>query len=335
MALFSKKLGLELILQRLNNGLKRQQQSLTGVANIERAVDELAVELQNVDKGTQILLALKFRELASQGLVLPFEDVEFRNYSQCGEDGILHYIFSLIGTTNKQCVELCAGSGLECVSANLILNHGWFALLVDGDEKNVRKGLEFFSTHADGKVMGPRFLKRWISDNSVNAILKEASFSGEIDLLTIDMDGLDYWVWDAITEINPRVVVVEFMPWLGREPITTARDENFTTEWIPLFENGNQTDKTTEEELPDDLSFFSRWTLHGGASLAAYNKLAKRKGYCLVGANGQGFNAFFIRNDIAQELFPEVSESTCFNENYNEYFKLAWQKLKDHKFETV
>jgi hypothetical protein len=58
----------------------------------------------HVDRGTQILLALKYRELAGQGIRCAFDDIEFRNYSQNGEDGILWYVFSIIGTTNKHCV---------------------------------------------------------------------------------------------------------------------------------------------------------------------------------------------------------------------------------------
>jgi hypothetical protein len=69
----------------------------------------------NVDQGTQILLALKYQELARLGLPLPsFEEVAFRNFSRTGEDGILLYIFCLIGTVGKTCLEICAGDGIEC-----------------------------------------------------------------------------------------------------------------------------------------------------------------------------------------------------------------------------
>src|SRR5207253_7554208 len=84
----------------------------------------------NVDRGTQILLRIKYRELTAQGRLLPFDDVEFRNYSQNGEDGILWYLFSVIGESNKVWVEICAADGIQCNCANLIINHGWTALLV-------------------------------------------------------------------------------------------------------------------------------------------------------------------------------------------------------------
>jgi len=93
------------------------------ISTIKKTIDDLHIR-NSVDKGTQILLSLKYRELAFAQSSLPFDEVEFRNYSQNGEDGILLYIFSLIGTTNKRCVEVCAGNGIECNCSNLIINHG-------------------------------------------------------------------------------------------------------------------------------------------------------------------------------------------------------------------
>jgi hypothetical protein len=78
---------------------------------------------------------MQYRRDAAAGVVHDFESVEFRNHSQNGEDGILHYLFSVIGTTSKYVVEMCAGNGRECNAANLIVNHGWHALLCDGSER--------------------------------------------------------------------------------------------------------------------------------------------------------------------------------------------------------
>ena len=89
-------------------------------------------------KTGQLQLALSWKALARRGDPLPaFADVEFRAYSQNGEDGILLYLFSLLGTTNKLAVEICAGDGIQCNATNLILNHGWTGLLVDGGEEEV------------------------------------------------------------------------------------------------------------------------------------------------------------------------------------------------------
>ena len=65
-----------------------------------------------------------------------FREVGFKAYSQFEEDGILLYIFSIIGVSNKKVVEICVGDGTECMAANLLINHGWEGLLFDGSEEN-------------------------------------------------------------------------------------------------------------------------------------------------------------------------------------------------------
>ena len=89
---------------------------------------------QRVDKGTQTLLRLAYQDLVRQGKPLPrLDDVGFRAYSQFDEDGILLYLFTLLGVSHKTSVEICAGTGHECNSANLIINHAWDGLLIDGN----------------------------------------------------------------------------------------------------------------------------------------------------------------------------------------------------------
>ena len=93
----------------------------------------------------QKTLRLAYRDkAASGGPALDFSEVGFRCYSQNDEDGIILYIFSVIGETNKRCIEICAGDGFQCNTANLLLNHGWEGLLIDGDPGNVRRGRKFF-----------------------------------------------------------------------------------------------------------------------------------------------------------------------------------------------
>ena len=76
----------------------------------------------------------------------------FKVFSQTDEDGILLYIFSIIGTTNKRSVEICAGDGIECNTANLIINHGWNGLLLDGDEALVRTGIDYYNNNPNRKL---------------------------------------------------------------------------------------------------------------------------------------------------------------------------------------
>lgn len=241
----------------------------------------------------QIQLASTYKLMKSLELELPaLGDVGFKNFSQTDEDGILLYIFSLIGTTNKKCVEICAGDGIECNTANLIINHKWIGLLVDGNKQLVKKGMTFYKDLPQTKFHPPTFICSWITRSNVNQIIKDAGFEGEIDLLSIDLDGMDYWIWDAISIIQPRVVVVEYNDILGaKDAITVPYEDNFNAYSYP-----------TTNGMPN----------YCGASLPAFVKLAKSKGYRLVGCNSLCFNAFFIQDGIGVKEIPEIDLNECF-----------------------
>jgi hypothetical protein len=253
--------------------------------------------LNRSGNGMQVLLSLHYKELLRQGAALPkFDDVEFRAFSQNGEDGILLYLFSLIATTNKRAVEICAGDGIQCNTANLIVNHGWNALLIDGDEGNVNCGGAFYKQCPDTMVWPPKFIHAWITAENVNSLVSDNGFTGDIDLLSLDMDGVDYWIWDALTVIKPRVVVLEYNNIWGPDvSVTVPYNPEFRTE-------------------------YNQWGCdYSGASLAAFVKLGRKKGYRLVGCQRYGFNAFFVRSDINPEIFPEVPASSCFGHPFAQF----------------
>jgi hypothetical protein len=110
--------------------------------------------------------------------------VGFRVYSQFEEDGILLYLFSLIPPVNRRCVEICAGDGRQCMTTNLIVNHGWWGYLFDGNEKNVRNGERFFANQQDTFLHPPLFTHAWITAESVNEQLCAAGATGVVDLLS-------------------------------------------------------------------------------------------------------------------------------------------------------
>jgi hypothetical protein len=244
-------------------------------------------ERRRVDPAAQVLLSLQYRRLVQEGRPLPtFDQVGFSSYSQNEEDGILLFLFAVIGTTGKTCVELGAGDGTENNTANLIVNHGWTGLMVDGDEKNVGRGRDFYATCPTTWVYPPVFAQAWIDAEGVDRLITGHGFQGEIDLLSIDIDGNDYWVWKAIGSVQPRVVVIECHNiWPADRAVTVPYRADF--------------DKA--ERHPD----------YSGASLLALVKLGRAKGYRLVGCNRYGFNAFFVRQGIGEALLPEVAPETC------------------------
>ena len=259
----------------------------------ERPVREMHA-LNYVDRGTQQLLSMQYRRDALAGLSHDFESVEFRNHSQNGEDGILHYLFSVIGTTSKYVVEMCAGNGRECNAANLIINHGWHALLCDGDDDNIRIANDFYWNHPDTARIPPAICQAWLTAENVNEVIARYGFDREIDLLSIDVDGNDYWLWKAISVVNPRVVIIEIQAgWMADASVTIPYD--------PAFHVRKLVDPRQQIEVD-----------YCGASLPAMVKLGHEKGYRLVGAHRYGFNVVFVRNDIASGLVPEVAPQHCF-----------------------
>lgn len=133
----------------------------------------------------QVALRLQYQDLVRRSAPLPeFADVEFRCYPQNGEDGILLYLFSLLGATNRRSVEICAGAGIECNTANLIINHGWLGLLVDGDPAQIAAGRNFYSRCKTTLIAPPTLVDSWVTTDNVNALVTDHGFAGNIDLLS-------------------------------------------------------------------------------------------------------------------------------------------------------
>ena len=263
----------------------------------------------------QLSLIMNYKSMAEQKEVKPlsFKDVGFREYSQHEEDGILLYIFSLIGTTNKKFVEMCAGNGLECNTTNLVINHRWTGAMFDGNEENVKKGHRFFSQHKDSMYWTPNFVHSWIDKENINQLIEQADIKGEIDLFSLDIDGNDYWLLQELNIINPRVIVLEFNHlWGAEEAVTVPYNPSFVAEF---------------SEYGSD---------YAGASLAAFVKLGKEKGYRLVGTNQIATNAFFVRNDIVHDWLPEIDVKTCFEHPRAKFgMQQRFQNIKNKKWEKV
>lgn len=209
----------------------------------------------------------------------------FKIFSQNNEDGILLHIFSEIGVTNYRFVEFGVQEGWQCNTANLSLNFGWSGLLMDANADDVEAAKRFYRDTLGPKTDRVRIIQCFVTAENINEMLATSGASGEIDLLSIDIDGNDYWVWKAITVVEPRVVVV--------------------VEYNALFGN---TRSVTIPYRPQ----FEAQGLYFGASLAALTKLAQSKGYVLVGCDSNGVNAFFVRRDAMKDGLREVPIGDAF-----------------------
>jgi hypothetical protein len=204
----------------------------------------------------------------------------FKVYSQGDEDGIIQEIFNRIGTTNCVFVEFGVESGIECNSVKLLVD-GWRGLWIDGGANNVEQIKKRFAAFIDDRKL--TVTEAFITAENINELIGQSGVRGEIDLLSFDIDNNDYWVWKAIEVIQPRVVVVEYNATL-RPPLSLV--------------------------VPYDAKQNWQGSNYFGASLEALVKLGRSKGYRIVGCSYSGANAFFVREDAAQDRFldPATAE---------------------------
>lgn len=232
----------------------------------------------------------------------------FRIFSQFEEDGKLLFLFSVLGMENKTFVEIGSDDGVNSNSANLYFNFGWHGLFIDGNRAAIKRGRRFFRRHPHPWSYPPAFVNTRITCENINEVILSSGFKDEIGLLSIDIDGNDYWIWNAITAVSPQVVLIETHNEFGMEDIVVPYDPDYT--------------------------FPGKHPVYHGASPVAMTKLAQQKGYRLVGANDLGFNFFFVKNGLAEDYLPEVSvESVLQHPSAKEAFK-KFDEIKNWEYIT-
>lgn len=265
------------------------------------------------DAGTQKLLMLRYKELLGKNELPSLQDVGFCGYSGSDEDGILLYIFSLIGIKNKRFVDIGAAGVGASNTANLVINHSWYGLHIDGNSEVLRKAQSVYAKTPGVQHMLPKAVSAYVSAENINELVQSNGFEGSLDLLSLDIDGNDYWVWKALDCIKPRVVIAEY------QPAITAENA-WTTPYNPEFD---------WRDYP--INHSSSEVLYAGASLAALNKLANEKGYRLVGCNSHEVNAFFVQRGLGDDVLPEVSVESCLGNPRS----LLMQQLYQHELEAA
>jgi hypothetical protein len=229
--------------------------------------------------------------------LLPRNDLEYENkrrlndpvyldrfgykvFSQNDEDGIIAEIFKRIGTTNKIFVEFGVQNGLES-NGHFLLHKGWRGLWIEGSKRYCNQIKHYFERPIAIKQL---FIQNvFITRENIDALIKDnilqlhPGVEKAIDCLSIDIDGNDYWIWEAIKCIKPRVVVIEY---------NAKFPPDF--EWIMPYN-------------PDHI-----WDLsdNQGASLKSLELLGEKLGYQLVATNIAGINAFFVQKEEVKDLFP-------------------------------
>lgn len=238
---------------------------------------QLNVLAEQIDQ-TKILAAQPMiREFRNLEEAIQLTRAEFRVFSQFGDDGIIQYIITRLDLpmAERRFIEFGVENYRESNTRFLLLNDNWRGLVMDGSQENISsiQSEQIYWRH------DLTALARFITRENIDPIIQEAGFSRRIGILSIDVDGNDYWIWEAISSIDPAVVIVEYNGIFGaREAVTIPYQKEF------LRQNVHYS------------------YLYWGTSLRALSHLATRKGYAWIGCNSAGNNAYFVRNQYA-DLF--------------------------------
>ena len=236
--------------------------------------------LRHVERNVHALIRHDYVDQAA----LPFPhnvlSQRFHVRSQNEEDGITLALVTLVGPGARRFVDLGAGTnGGNC--GFLADTCGWTGLMVDG---SAARAARLAARFGQFEVLARQ---AWITTDNVNALVRDNGMSDEIDLLSLDVDGNDYWIWQRLDACSPRIVILEFNPGFGAERAVTVQ-------YDPAFDRANFRGVT--------------WQYYG-ASLAAFVRLGHEKGYRLVLVEPRGQNAYFLRNDVGTAI-PEASPAT-------------------------
>ncbi|MGA2055048.1 MAG: hypothetical protein ABSG88_07040 [Bradyrhizobium sp.] len=232
-------------------------------------------------------LIAAWKQLQASGVILPLDQVGFSRFSEFEEDGHLLYLLTLAGSTSRTVVEISSQDGRVCMATNLLVHHRWQGFLFDGDPVFVREGQRFFAAHPATRSAPPVMKSEWFTRENVNQVLRAAGVSDEVDVLSLDIDGNDLYLWGAM-KMRPRILICEFNNAIPSELALTIP-------YKPDF---------SFAALPAEQAMFR------SASLAAFVAVGRRKGYRLVGMNALGFNAIFLRDDVLAAEMPEIPAST-------------------------
>jgi hypothetical protein len=218
-------------------------------------------------------------------------EAEFRVFSQFGEDGIIQYLLGRVPIANDVFVEFGVEDYSESNTRFLLCHDNWRGLILDGGTAHI----DFIRTHDLGWRHAIDAKSAFITRENINELIAGSGITGDIGMLSVDLDGNDYWVLDAIEIVSPRILIVEYNSTFGPAAAVTIP-------YTPTFQRTK--------------AHFSN--LYWGASLAALAAVADRKGLALIGSNSAGNNAFFVRRDVLGDLREVKPESAWVDARFRE-----------------
>jgi hypothetical protein len=279
--------------------------SIVSIIELKSHLDLRIVELETkIDQLKSIIADTHYLNDIKEKRTL--SDYELKVFSQWGEDGIIQFLVDRINPECKLFVEIGVEDYKECNTRYLLIRDNWKGFAIDADEKRL------------GKIYQDEIIWKYdiqpivsyVTKDNIDNLLKSYKIAGKIGLLSIDIDGNDYWIWQAIRSANPDIVVCEYQSMWGFEhPVT-----------IPYTEEFNRAEK-------------KHHNIYYSCSLPALIHLATEKGYAYIGSNKVGSNAFFI-NEKYLNLFEDIDKRISYaspgvREYRNSEGQLTYQKGVD------
>jgi hypothetical protein len=230
---------------------------------------------------TALLLLGRFMSGQNTGKneIRSLAELEFKVFSQWGDDGIIQWLVQHLDIPNQTFIEFGVENYRESNTRFLLMNNNWSGFILDGTPKNISRiqNSEYYwqyelETHT-----------AFIDAENVNELLRMSNFEEDVGLLSIDLDGIDYWVWKSIDCIRPVIAIIEYNSVFGAERAVTIPYDRFFRRTKAHYSN-----------------------LYWGASLPALHRLGAEKGYAFIGCNSAGNNAYFVRSDRLNASVREV-----------------------------
>ena len=277
------------------NSIYRKLNQLIGIkyANIELSKNNIL--------NSKILSRLNYQKKIND-----LSEIEWSVFSQFGEDGILNWLISFFPDIPKIFVEIGVGDYSECNSKLLLEGYGWRGHIFEGDTKSINRiknSKELWKKNID-------INNTFVDKENIDELLNERVKEKEIGILSLDIDGNDFWVWEKINYIKPRIFICEFNSFFG--------------DLLPL-------------SIPYKKDFIRSKAHYSnqyfGASIDAMIKLSESKGYTFIGTPSTGVNAFFVETKFAKKILTHISivnkYKSLHDDSRNEQGELSKTSYKD------
>jgi hypothetical protein len=268
----------------LNKLIVRIRRVLGALLQVPAKLFKLTVDTDHIKINQGLILARLNETLESTEL----QSYEFSVFSQWGEDGIIQHLTRTIEIKNRTFIEFGVETFTESNCRFLLVKDNWQGFVIDGSAANMatlRASYYFWKYPLE-------CLAAFVTRENVNSLLQQSKFDEDLGILSVDIDGNDFHVLEAITSFRPRILICEYNALFGPSRCITVP-------YVSDFQRSKA----------------HHSSLYFGASLGALTHLAEKKGYSLVGVTRSGVNAFFVRNDLMNRDLVALTVDQAFEES--------------------